>query len=87
MKKIKERISDMLELPKDTLLDLPQLVLMGNREVSIDNYKGIILYSDTVMKINAKDFIITITGTSLDISNIGNDDISVSGIINKIEFM
>lgn len=87
MKKIKERISDMLELPKDAVLDLPQIVISGNREISIDNYKGIILYSDTVMKINAKDFIITVTGTSLDISNIGNDDISVSGIINKIEFM
>lgn len=87
MKKIKERISEMLELPKDAMLDLPQIILSGNREVSIDNYKGIILYSDTVMKINAKDFVITITGVSLDISNIGNDDISVSGIINKIEFM
>lgn len=87
MKKIKERISEILELPKDAMLDLPQIILSGNREVSIDNYKGIILYSDTVMKINAKDFVITITGVSLDISNIGNDDISVSGIINKIEFM
>ncbi|MCH5186741.1 MAG: sporulation protein YqfC [Oscillospiraceae bacterium] len=87
MKKIKERISDVLEIPKDAILDLPQLVLSGNREITIDNYKGIVLYSDTVMKINAKDHIIQISGSSLDIAHIGNNDISVAGFIEKIEFM
>ena len=87
MKKIKDRLSEVLELPKDAVLDLPQIVMSGNREICIDNYKGIILYSDTVMKINARDFVITVTGASLDIANIGNNDISVSGIINKIEFL
>ncbi len=87
MKKIRERLSEAFELPKDAALDLPQIVLSGNREISIDNYKGIALYSDTVMKINAKDSVITITGRSLDISFIGENDISLSGFIDKIEFM
>ena len=39
--KIKEKISDALELPKDITLDIPKIVILGTDSVSIENHKGL----------------------------------------------
>jgi len=87
MKNIKEYISDKFDIPKEIIMNLPQISLTGNRELFIDNYKSILEYSDTLMRIKAADTIIKISGKSIYIENIGTDDISLSGFFDKIEFM
>lgn len=85
--KIRETISDALELPKDTFLDLPKIILTGNREVYIENYKGIIEYTDTLMRLNTGMRLLKITGKALCIMSIGADDITVGGEIEAVEFI
>jgi sporulation protein YqfC len=85
--KIRETISDALELPKDTFLNLPRIILTGNREVYIENYKGIIEYTDTLMRLNTGARLLKITGSGLGIVSIGADDIIVGGEISTVEFV
>jgi sporulation protein YqfC len=82
-----EKFSEILELPKDAVLDLPKLEMIGNREVLIENYKGILEYSDSVIKINASRFVVTILGRQLEIKSMAQDGIYIAGYISSIEFI
>lgn len=38
----KEKILSKLDFPSDISLDLPKIIVVGNREITIENHKGII---------------------------------------------
>ena len=42
MDNLKYNISEALELPKDIVMDLPKITILGNIQINISNHKGII---------------------------------------------
>ena len=84
---IKRKISAMLELPKEIILNLPVISMIGNEDISISNYKGVIEYNDELVKISAGNGIIRLEGAGLTLKQITSENISVAGRIKKIEFM
>lgn len=83
---IKESISELLELPKDIILDLPRVTLIGNLQIYIENHKGIVEYSKTRVRINTKIGILRIMGKELMIKNIATEEIVICGSLESIEF-
>ena len=77
----------MLDLPKDIVLNLPKLIFTGNRELFVENYRGIVEYSDTVMRISTGESIIKVGGRGLGIKNIASEEITLCGEIKTLEFM
>ena len=61
-RKIKQKIKETLALPAEVIMDSPKIVLEANYNVWIENYIGIIEYSDKEVKVNTADFIVKITG-------------------------
>lgn len=86
-KQIKESVSELLELPKDIILDLPRITLLGNMQLYIENHKGIIEYSKLRIRVNTKSGIIRIIGKELLIKTIITEEIIICGNIEKIEFV
>lgn len=86
-KEVKESISELLELPKDIMLDLPRITLVGNLQLYIENHKGIIEYSTQRIRINTKSGVIRITGKNLAIKTIITEEIIISGNIDQMEFI
>ena len=84
---IKESISELLELPKDIMLDLPRVTLIGNLQLYIENHKGIIEYSSQRIRINTKSGVMRITGKNLTIKTIVTEEIIIAGLISQIEFI
>jgi sporulation protein YqfC len=82
----KEKMSDMLEIPKELILDIPKITLIGNKQLFIENYKGIIEYEENKVRIKTNEGLIKIAGANLFIKEITTDDLMVSGKINTIEF-
>lgn len=83
-----ERIlGDMLELPKDLVLDLPRIVIIGQRELHLENHKGIIEYGDSCIKINLARGFLEIEGEGLEIKLIMQDEVSITGIISSLHFV
>ena len=82
-----EKLSEVLELPKDAIMDLPKFEMIGNRELLIENYKGILEYSDMTIKINASRFVVTIIGRQLEIKSMTQNGIYIVGYINSVEFL
>jgi sporulation protein YqfC len=84
---LKEKMTEMLELPKEVVLNIPKLVMLGNRNLIIENYKGIIEYDTCRIRVNTGTGIIKITGNSLVIKEITSEDIMVDGKISGLEFL
>jgi sporulation protein YqfC len=82
----KERFAEMLELPKELVLDRPKLTLVGNCDIMIENYKGVIEFGSDRLRINTGSGIVKIIGTGLLIREITSEDIIVSGTIRSLEF-
>ena len=83
---IKSNISDVLEIPKYIMLDLPKITSIGNLQVSIENHKGIVEYSTENIRIKMKDGIIKVSGIELMIKTIISEEIIISGKIASIDF-
>ncbi|QZY56550.1 sporulation protein YqfC [Crassaminicella profunda] len=86
-KEIRESVSELLELPKDIMLDLPRITLLGKLQLYIENHKGIIEYSDTRIRVNTKSGVIRITGRELSIKTIVTEEIIICGQVENIEFI
>lgn len=85
-RKIKEKITDVLELPKEVVLNISKITIIGNQELIIENYKGVIEYSSTLIRINTGNCLVKITGKSLCIEEITSEDIKISGQVSTLEF-
>jgi len=83
-KKIKQKFNDIADLPKEISLDYSRMVLLGNKEFIVENYKGIVEYDNNIIRLNTLSGIISIEGKGLVINEINDDDVSVEGIIKLI---
>lgn len=84
---IKEKFVEVLELPKEIVLNLPKFTMVGNKDIIIENYKGIIEYDVSRIRINTGIGIVRMTGEGMIIKEITSEDIMVSGEITSIEFL
>ena len=83
---IKEHMTELLSLPKEIVLNLPQVILTGSGEVSIENYKNIIEYTNSQVRINTNSGILLIAGQNLILKQITAEHVTVTGNIIKLEF-
>lgn len=87
MKKgIGERIAEFTEIPKDYIMNLPRITILGTKEVYVDNYKGLLEYSREIIRLATTNKIIIIKGTELIITRIVEDAVFVGGNIISVEF-
>lgn len=77
----------MLEFPKTVVMNLPKLTLAGDRELYLENYKGIIEYTTELVRLNLGEKELKITGEGLSIRSIESEDITVSGMLKTVEFV
>ncbi|CAB1240580.1 sporulation protein YqfC [Clostridium sp. WLY-B-L2] len=82
----KQNIADKLDLPRDIILNMPQIKVMGNNEIIIENHKGIILFEDSQIKINSGIGLISIYGSKFEVLFIGGSTITIGGKFKSIVY-
>jgi len=87
-KKIKKqsRFEELLEIPKEISSEKPKLTVMGFEELLVENYKAILEYQDFYVRLSTHIGIININGFELDLNEMTNDDILITGKIESIDF-
>lgn len=85
-KRIKQKIKETLDMPAEIIMNSPKIVLDADSNAWIENYIGIIEYSDKEVKINTAEFIVKITGEGLLMDFITNEDLSISGKITSVVY-
>ncbi len=83
-KKIKQNLSEILELPIDVSLDLPRVVIHGHLGVLIQNHRGIIMCSSERITIGIGRGQITILGDGLEVEEVSREDIVIRGSIKSV---
>lgn len=83
---VREKMINKLELPKDLMLGAVILTATGRKEVLIENYKGILVYENSFISIQAKNCRIKISGSNLSISYYTNEEMKIMGLIDSIEY-
>lgn len=85
-KKKQNRFEELLELPKEISSQTPKLTLVGFEELLIENYKAILEYQDFYIRLSTYIGIININGFELNLNEMTNDDILITGKIESIDF-
>lgn len=84
---LKNRMADAANMPKDVVLGVPIVTLTGQLEVSVENYRGIIEYTDVLIRIKSKNGQIKITGKNLQIAYYTNDEMKITGRVEAVEYL
>jgi len=84
-KKNISRIDRLLEIPQEIYSNVPKITITGFNEMIIENFKGISEYEDYYIRINTSLGIINVNGYELRLENMTNDDIKVTGKIEKFD--
>lgn len=74
-----------MNLPRDVFLGDILVSLVGRRTMLIENYRSILLYTDTLLKIQGKNCRLLIGGRQLQIEYYTAEEMKVNGIIESIE--
>ena len=82
----REKIFNKLDFPRDISLDLPKIIVVGNREITIENHKGIIFFETNMVKINSRIGAIIIEGKEFEILFIAETSVTISGVFNGISY-
>ena len=82
----KETFINHLELPKDLMLGAAIVTVTGRQEVLIANYKGILEYDDSFIRIQTKNCRIVISGSHLAIEYYTNEEMKITGFIDRVQY-
>ena len=83
---IKQKVARISEIPEDVVLGIPLLTALGSTEICIENYGGIIEYTDCLVRIRTKTGNISIKGKNLQVDYYTNDEMKIEGRISSIEY-
>lgn len=87
IKSVPERLTEMLDMPKEVMLDIPKMTFYGDNQVSIENFKGVLSYTDEEVKIKTSGRTIQVTGSQLEIRTITDDDVMIEGRIGTVQYV
>lgn len=81
-----QKLAGMLEIPQDIILDLPRITMLGNKQILIENHKGIIEYTPSLVRIKLNQGEVMILGYQLTLSNLQIEQILVEGTVEEIKY-
>lgn len=79
-----ERFADAVDIPKDIIPDCAKVTTYGDNQIIVENYKGIIEYSNEKIRIKTGGKILCISGNALGISAITDCDILIEGKFDSV---
>lgn len=84
---VRDKISDTFDLPKEIILGVPNIKIIGNSDMMIENHRGILEYTDEILRMNSGLGVIKIQGRNLEIKEVSQEDIQIHGSIESVEFI
>jgi sporulation protein YqfC len=90
MRSIRRKISKwtarVFDLPPDVVFDLPRVTMIGNRQLYIENHRGVIHFAENGMRLALSKGELEIRGKELVIRAILTEEVMVEGIIDAVNY-
>ena len=80
-------LSEKLDIPQDVTEGATIINVYGNQTALVENYKSIIEYSDTQIKLQGKHIKLLIEGSKLEIDRFTKEDCKIRGIIQVVQYI
>ena len=80
----KEVFVDTLKLPKDVCMGALRVTLTGNTEAWVENYRGILEYTEQTILLQTNTCQVCFEGSKLSIDYYTNEDMKISGCISCV---
>ena len=85
--RIGQKAAEAAGMPKDVVFGVPVITILGRNEVCIENYRGIIEYTEQLVRVQTKSGQIRLTGKRLKIEYYTNDEMKITGYVESLEFI
>lgn len=79
------KTAELLDLPMDVVAGLPNLELLGDRQLFLSHHQGILSYSDTAIDVNCEALLVRVRGRGLQLLSMTGDEMRIGGTIEGIE--
>jgi sporulation protein YqfC len=76
-----------MPLPQDIIRGEIRITLTGSHEIWIENYKGLLEYSNSAILLQAKNCKLFVEGKCLNIDYYTNEDMKISGYIRCVSYL
>ena len=81
----RERVVAAMRLPKDVFLGELMVSVVGRRSVYVENYRSILFYTDTMLKLQGKNCKLKVCGHHLMIEYYTGEEMKINGVIESVE--
>lgn len=82
-----EKTAQALDLPADAVAGLPRLSLVGDRELLVENHRGILAYGTQEIHIGGGRLVIRVRGDGLQLRAMNETELLITGQIFGVELM
>lgn len=84
--KVRDVFSEMVDIPNYIVSDSSKITIVDNKNVLIEGYKNVVDYYSHYIKIKGNSLEFVIDGKDLDIKEITDEDLVVTGTIYSVNF-
>ena len=82
---ILERTAQVFDLPGDVVAGLPRIELTGNRELRMENLKGILAYGTEEIHVSGGKLVVKVRGDGLELRAMNASELLITGTILGVE--
>lgn len=82
---ILERTAEVFDLPGDLVAGLPRIELIGDRELRMENHRGILAYGTEEIHISGGRLVLRVQGEDLELRAMNAGELLITGRIRGLE--
>jgi len=86
-KSIRNLAVSITDLPQDLLFNMPRITMIGSAQITIENHRGLDLFSSELLRIRIEGGALEVAGENLVIHNILKNEVFIEGTIQKVEYI
>lgn len=80
-----EKTAEVFDLPGDVVAGLPRVELLGDRQVRMENHKGILAYGTEEIHVSGGKLIVKVRGRHLELRSMNALELLITGDISGVD--
>ena len=86
-KSILGEAAELFDLPVDLVAGMAHVEVMGNRQLYMENHRGILSYSGEEIAIGGEGLILRVFGSGLELVSMSGEALRIRGEIRRVEWV
>ncbi|MEK3890684.1 sporulation protein YqfC [Bacillus sp. FSL K6-3431] len=84
---LRKWVASKMDLPADVMMDLPRVTMVGQLHIYIENHRGLLIFTDSELRLLLKQGQLLIKGKSFVIKTILPEELLLEGKIEEVHYL